>query len=222
MGTLGCGNITSSGTVTASTVNVSHRLGNLTINTDMIAYHNDGDTGFKFVSDGIFNLMNNDQVTAQFSPSGINMQTKPISNVSTISTTGLITSGGGIAAGGAITGATTINASGTITTPNITLGTNTSAVSNVGPSTTTGLPALVSMRINGMMFLAGQGNGTNTQTIGFTTHFTNTPTVVCTCTSATNTTIYVTSVTLSNFSVQVNGNGSAGSYYNWIAIGLYV
>jgi len=116
----------------------------------------------------------------------------------------------------------TIRANGTIMSSNITLGTNTSAVSNVGPSTTTGLPALVSMRINGMMFLAGQGNGTNTQTIGFTTHFTNTPTVVCTCTSATNTTIYVTSVTLSNFSVQVNGNGSAGSFYNWIAIGLYV
>ena len=63
---------------------VSHRLGNLTINTDMIAYWNDGDTGFKFVEDGVFNLMNNNEVTATFRTSGINMQTKSISNAGTI------------------------------------------------------------------------------------------------------------------------------------------
>jgi len=115
----------------------------------------------------------------------------------------------------------TIRANGTIMSSNITLGTNASAIQTVTASTTPGQPASVLMKINGLMFLAGQGNGTNTQTITFTSNFTNIPSVVCTCTSATNTTIYVTSITLSNFVAQVNGNGSAGSFYNWIAIGVY-
>jgi hypothetical protein len=114
-----------------------------------------------------------------------------------------------------------ISSSG-LTVTNITLGSNVSSVSNVTPSTTNGTPAVVLMKINGMMMLGGGGNGTNTQTITFTSNFTNIPSVVCTCTSATNTSIYVTNTTLSNFSVQINGNGYTGSYYNWIAIGLYI
>jgi hypothetical protein len=115
-----------------------------------------------------------------------------------------------------------LDVNGTIRATTLIVGGGTSAVSNVTASTTPGTPATVLMKINGMMILGGPGNGTNTQTIAFTSNFTNIPSVVCTCTSATNTSIYVTNTTLSNFSVQINGNGYTGSYYNWIAIGLYI
>lgn len=96
MGTLGCGAITATGsntiggvtlnnsTLVASATNVTHRLGNVTFNSNTISWHNDGDTGFKFVSDGIFNVVNNNNLIAEFNPYGLNMLTNPISNVGTI------------------------------------------------------------------------------------------------------------------------------------------
>ena len=336
MGTLGCGAITNgastvnsiggvslgNSTLVASTANVEHRLGNVTFNTNTISWAGDGDTGFTFVSDGIFNVVNNNVVMAQFNYNGLDMKTKPISNAGAITATTFVgaltgncsgssgsctgnaatatnvaysgltgtvptwnqnTTGNAATAtnvaysgltgtvptwnqnttgsSGSCTGnsATATNFSGTpnisvgtisstthtpavtntsdlgssslkwaniyattLASSSITLGGYTSTVSNITPSSTNNNPATVLMKINGMMFLAGVGNGTNTQTITFTSNFTSVPSVVCTCTSATNTTIYVTGATYSNFSIAINGNGYTGSYYNWIAIGVYI
>ena len=84
VGTIGCGAITSSGTLTASATNVTHRLGNVTFNSNMISWADDGDSGFKFEQDGVFNVMNDSVVTARFSTSGLNMQSKGISSVGTL------------------------------------------------------------------------------------------------------------------------------------------
>ena len=71
-------------TLVASTANVEHRLGNVTFNTNTISWAGDGDTGFTFVSDGIFNVVNNNVVMAQFNYNGLDMKTKPISNAGAI------------------------------------------------------------------------------------------------------------------------------------------
>jgi len=74
----------SNSTLVASTANVEHRLGNVTFNTNTISWAGDGDTGFTFVSDGIFNVVNNNVVMAQFNYNGLDMKTKPISNAGAI------------------------------------------------------------------------------------------------------------------------------------------
>ena len=82
--TVTCGAITSSGTLTASNTSVTHRLGNVIFNSNTISWAGDGDTGFRFVSDGIFDVVNNDTVMAQFNTNGLNMQSKGISSVGTL------------------------------------------------------------------------------------------------------------------------------------------
>ena len=158
----------SNSTLVASTANVEHRLGNVTFNTNTISWAGDGDTGFTFVSDGIFNVVNNNVVMAQFNYTGLDMKTNPISNAGAITSSGLIT-GVGIAAGGAISGATTITASGLITGVGIAAGGAISGATTITATGTisggTGSSSIGGVTLNGGLVIA---NSTGSHVFGTT------------------------------------------------------
>jgi hypothetical protein len=182
MGTLGCSNITSSGTVIASTGGVEHRLGNVTFNSNTISWAGDGDTGFRFLSDGIFNVVNNNVVMAQFNTTGLDMQTKPISNVASINTitlSGSNVSGMGTLGCGAITasgsnliGGVTLNASNIGTSGNISasgsnlIGGVTLNASNISTSGTMAASSTATHSLGRVNFSNGTITGALSLTLG--------------------------------------------------------
>ena len=108
------GSLSTAGTVTATSMN-THQLGNMTFTSNTISWIGDGgyDTGFTWVSDGVFNVTNNNVVMAQFNTTGFDMKTKPISNVSAITT---------VAANSNQVGGVTLNNNAISTTGTITTG----------------------------------------------------------------------------------------------------
>jgi hypothetical protein len=88
-------------TVSASSTSVTHQLGNMVFSNNTISWVGDGgyDTGLAWVSDGVFNIMNNAIVHAQFNTTGLDLKTYPISNAGTISSAAITATGSNVIGG---------------------------------------------------------------------------------------------------------------------------
>ena len=126
-GSVSATSVSASTTLTATSTTAVHQLGNMVFSNNTISWIGDGgyDTGVQWVSDGIFNIMNNAVVHAQFNTSGLDMKTYPISNAGTITSTGFSGPLTGNVTGNCSgsSGSCTGNAAGLTGTPAITVGT---------------------------------------------------------------------------------------------------
>ena len=198
-GTVSATSVSASTTLTATSTTAVHQLGNMVFSNNTISWIGDGayDTGLQWVSDGIFNILNNGVIMAQHNTTGFDMKTKPISNAGTITSTGF---------SGPLTGNVTGNCSGSSGSCTG----NAATATNVAYSGLTGTVPTWNQNTTGTA--GGLAAGANTITSG--THNPNTDNTYNLGTASTGRWANVYAVThVGNLTGNVTGNcsGSAGS-----------